>query len=206
VKQEVKHVEVTVKNEDGESAETAEAPTKKPRKEKPRDPKLPPLYEFPTEAVLADAEMMVPGPRPVPNLGFACLNATLRAQRPAKHAIFSNRDCIKRTYDAKGLPYISELALANCRDLAALVRWNHEHGIRFFRMSSKILPWCTEYDFDQLPDKEAIAKELAFVGRLARAYDQRLTFHPTHFVKLGCQESPLLQRSLKELEQHSLWC
>jgi hypothetical protein len=30
--------------------------------------------------------------RPVPNLGFACLNATLRAQRPI---ITTNRDCIK---------------------------------------------------------------------------------------------------------------
>ena len=28
-----------------------------------------------------------------------------------------------------------------------------------------------------------IEDELQFVGRLARAYGQRLTFHPSHFVK-----------------------
>ena len=33
-----------------------------------------------------------PSERPVPNLGFACLNATLRAQKPP---IYTNRDCIK---------------------------------------------------------------------------------------------------------------
>lgn len=71
-------------------------------------------------------------------------------------------------------------------------------------MSSKIFPWCTEWELDQLPQKEEIVKQLAFAGNLARAFDQRLTFHPSHFVKLGCEDGPLLDRSIKELEVHSL--
>lgn len=43
------------------------------------------------------------------------------------------RDCIKRTLDDKGLPYLGELCLANCRDLARLIQWNAEQGIRLFR-------------------------------------------------------------------------
>lgn len=70
-------------------------------------------------------------------------------------------------------------------------------------MSSKIFPWCTEWDLEELSTKEEIKKQLAFAGKLARAFDQRLTFHPSHFVKLGCEDSPLLNRSLKELEVHS---
>lgn len=71
-------------------------------------------------------------------------------------------------------------------------------------MSSKIFPWCTEWELDELPDKEEIKAKLAFAGSLARAFDQRLTFHPSHFVKLGCEDGPLLNRSLKELEMHAL--
>lgn len=71
------------------------------------------------------------------------------------------------------------------------------------RMSSKIFPWCTEWSFEELPQKQEVADNLAFAGRLARAYDQRLTFHPSHFVKLGCEAGPLLNRSIKELEVHS---
>ncbi len=70
-------------------------------------------------------------------------------------------------------------------------------------MSSKIFPWCTEWDLEQLSNKEEIKKQLEFAGKLARAFDQRLTFHPSHFVKLGCEDGPLLERSLKELEVHS---
>ena len=40
---------------------------------------------------------------------------------------------VKKTFKEKGLPYVSELALENSRALKALVQWNHEHGIRFFR-------------------------------------------------------------------------
>lgn len=86
--------------------------------------------EIPSVEILAEAERQAPQPRPVPNLGFACLNATLRAQKPP---IFSNHDCIKRTWEAKGLQWISELCVENTRALTALILWNHLHGIRFFR-------------------------------------------------------------------------
>lgn len=74
-------------------------------------------------------------------------------------------------------------------------------------MTSNLFPWCTAYELEDLPDYPAIAEELAFAGKLARAYDQRLTFHPSHFVKLAPPPSDkseeLLRKSLKELEVHS---
>ena len=92
------------------------------------------LAEIPAVEILEEAVKVEPAPRPVPNLGFACLNATLRAQKPP---IFSNRDCIQRTFQAKGLDWISQLALENSRALAGLISWNHLNGIRFFRSTPK---------------------------------------------------------------------
>lgn len=74
------------------------------------------------------------------------------------------------------------------------------------RLTSNLFPWCTEYELEQLPDFPAIADELAFAGKLARAYDQRLTFHPSHFVKLAPETDELLAKSIKELEVHSQVC
>ncbi len=71
------------------------------------------------------------------------------------------------------------------------------------RLSSGIFPWCTEYEVEDLPDYEAIVNNLAFAGELARAYDQRLTFHPSHFIKLGTDDEELVKKSIKELEVHS---
>ena len=39
------------------------------------------------------------------------------------------------------------------------------------RMSSNIFPWCTEYEFKQLKDQDAIAEALAFAGEPAQNLD-----------------------------------
>ena len=46
------------------------------------------------------------------NLGYACINTELQSQ-----GIFTGRGMIRRTFDAKGLPYVSEIALQNIKDL-----------------------------------------------------------------------------------------
>ena len=61
----------------------------------------------------------------------------LREQKPP---IFTNRDCIQKTFLDKGLPYISSLALENTRALAGVIQWNHENGIRFFRCAAGSSP------------------------------------------------------------------
>ena len=94
--------------------------------------------EIPGPEVLERALVAPPAKRPVPNLGYACLNMALREQRPP---IYTNRDCIKKTFDEKGLPWISALALENTRALAAIVQWNWEHDIHFFRCALLGLRW-----------------------------------------------------------------
>ena len=59
----------------------------------------------------------------------------LREQRPP---IFTNRACIQKTFLEKGLDYVSELALENCRALAGIIQWNHEKGIRLFRQGATL--------------------------------------------------------------------
>ena len=64
-------------------------------------------------------------------LGYACINWSLSESVPKSKRITTNRSMIKRTFATRGLPYASELALANCRDLLAILKWNHAHGIHF---------------------------------------------------------------------------
>lgn len=167
-----------------------------------REPDPPPLAELPSEELLARlrAEGYAPPPRPVLNLGYACLNMELRECKPP---IFTSRDCIQRTLKAKGLPHLGELFLANARDLALLIQWNHEHGIRLFRMSSVLCPWMGTIDMEEMPQFAEIRAALHFAGDLARLYGQRITFHPSHFVKLAAPDEELAGKSMRELEAHS---
>ena len=131
-------------------------------------------------------------------LGYACINSTLQTTG----GITTNRGMRQKTFNEKGLDYVSELALQNCRDLVNIVKWNEEMGIKLFRMSSDIFPWMTFYEFEQLPDYNQIINCLKGVGQLADKYGQRLTFHPSHFNALGSPNPIVVEKAVKELNKH----
>jgi UV DNA damage endonuclease len=131
-------------------------------------------------------------------LGYACINSTLQQTG----GITTNRGMRQKTFNERGLDYVSELALQNCRDLVTIVKWNEEMGIKLFRMSSDLFPWMTFYDFTDLPDYDKIVNLLKGVGKLADKYGQRLTFHPSHFNALGSPNPTVVEKTIKELNKH----
>jgi UV DNA damage endonuclease len=83
------------------------------------------------------------GPNP---LGYACICTALR-----KRHVFMSRTCRKKTLEEKGASVVGDLAVLNCTDLIAILKWNEANGIRFFRLSSDIFPWKTEHDIRSDP-------------------------------------------------------
>lgn len=135
------------------------------------------------------------------NLGYACINMGL-SDRPKKSRVTTNRSMIKRTFQARGAPYASELALQNVCDLYEIVKWNYDNDIFFYRMSSDIFPWASEYDIKELPDYEKISQKLAQVGEFARSVGQRLTMHPGPFNKLTSPSERVIKNTVRDLEVH----
>jgi UV DNA damage endonuclease len=134
-------------------------------------------------------------------IGYACINTSLASQ-----GIMTNRDAIKRTYETKGLAHISKLALANVQDLERIVHWNEQNGFKFYRISSGLFPWMTEYEFEDLPDWEEIKVVLRRIGKAATragGTGQRLEFHPSHFTILASPNPSTVVKSIRDLEQHS---
>jgi UV DNA damage endonuclease len=121
----------------------------------------------------------------------------------AAGGITTNRGMRQKTFNERGLSYVSELALQNVKDLETIVKWNEEMGIKLFRMSSDIFPWVTYYDFTDLPDYPMIDVYLKNIGALANKYGQRLTFHPSHFNALGSPNPVVIEKTIKELNAHS---
>jgi UV DNA damage endonuclease len=131
-------------------------------------------------------------------LGYCCINLTLGEQ-----GITTNRGMVKKTFLDKGLPYVSELSLKNAQDLVKIIEWNNTNGIRMYRMSSDIFPWCSEYEFSDLPDYEEIKKVLEEAGKKAIDGGQRIAFHPSPYSVLASQNPSVVKNAIKELRQHA---
>jgi len=132
------------------------------------------------------------------NLGYACINMTL-----GKKGILTGRAMRKATLNAKGLPYASQLALENAKDLKTILEWNVNHGIYFFRIGSDLFPWGNKIDITQLPDYNEIVKVLNDCGDYARANNIRLTTHPGPFNLLASDKESVVLNTILDLEMHS---
>ena len=132
------------------------------------------------------------------NLGYACINTALSASK-----IMTNRTMRRKTFDAKGIDYVSDLALLNVKDLKTIVQWNNEMKIKLFRLSSQIFPWSDEYDIKTLKDYDKIAKLMLEIGQIAKDGGQRLTMHPGPYNCLASPTQKVVEKTIRELNFHS---
>ena len=130
------------------------------------------------------------------NLGYACINMTMGKK------VTTNRNMVKRTFQAKGLDYVSELALLNARDIIKILEWNRMNGIKFFRLSSALIPWGDNIDITQLKDYKEIKFELKKAGDFAKYWGIRITSHPGPFNVLVSPKESVVEKTIADLELH----
>ena len=132
-------------------------------------------------------------------MGYACINMTLSEQKPK---VYTGRSMIKRTFQEKGIEYASQLGLDNCRDLFTIIKWNKENGFNFFRITSNLFPWSSEYDLHQLPDYDKIREILHDIGNYVSVHNIRLTSHPGPFNVLTSPHEHVVENCITDLSIH----
>ena len=130
------------------------------------------------------------------NIGYACINMTMGKK------VTTNRSMVKKTFNAKGLDYVSELALLNAKDIIKILEWNRMNGIYFFRLSSALIPWGDNLDLTQLKDYKEIKSELKKAGDFAKYWGIRITSHPGPFVVLVSPKENVVAAAIADLELH----
>ena len=131
------------------------------------------------------------------NLGYACINMSMGKK------VTTNRAMVKRTFQTKGLDYVSELALANAKDIIKILEWNRMNGIKLFRLSSAIVPWGDHIDITQLKDYKEIKSELKKAGDFAKFHNMRINSHPGPFVVLTSPKEEVVYNAIADLELHA---
>jgi len=142
------------------------------------------------------------------NIGYACINMQL--SYPQKYGgkekgvlpITTGRSMIKRTFLSKGVDYASELTLANAMDLDKIVDWNILNGYNFFRITSGLAPWKSEYEWEDLKDIKKIRQYLHSAGVKAKSHNLRITSHPGPFNVLTSPHPHVVDNCINDLTSH----
>ena len=121
------------------------------------------------------------------NLGYACINMQL--SYPQKYG-----------GKEKGIKPIT--TLANAMDLDKIIDWNIMNDYKFFRITSGLAPWKSEYEWEDLKDLKQIQIYLHSAGVKAKTHGLRITSHPGPFNVLTSPHEHVVENCVVDLTMH----
>lgn len=125
------------------------------------------------------------------HLGYACVNLSL--------------DCTTgKTLRLANLTpdRVVDVTLQNLANLERILEWNLAHGIRFFRVSSEVIPFAGHASFP-IDWRDAFADRLAEIRAFVRTNGLRLSMHPGQYTVLNSPREDVAASALAELEYHA---
>lgn len=137
------------------------------------------------------------------NIGYCCISMGINEGRRKKDMITVNRGMVKKTFDERGLSYVSELAILNLTDCLKVLEYNLKKNVLVYRMSSDMFPWFTHYNLTDLPNFTVIEDLLRKIGYFVMQNNMRVGFHPGPFCIISSERQDVVERSIDELDKHS---
>ncbi|MED1204022.1 UV DNA damage repair endonuclease UvsE [Heyndrickxia acidicola] len=130
-------------------------------------------------------------------LGYACINLTL----PTKF-----KTCRLKTVETEGICKVKDLTLHNLSEVLRAVKWNADHGILMYRISSDIIPFASheitnDWIWWEDTDVLRLAKE---IKEVKHQYHMRFSCHPGQYTLLNSPREEVVLRSLEDLMYHNL--
>ncbi|MFO7650855.1 MAG: UV DNA damage repair endonuclease UvsE [bacterium] len=121
-------------------------------------------------------------------IGYPCINRTVEC--------LGGKTFRLKSYSEKRLV---EAVENNLRCLERVLRWNAEHGIGFFRISSDLVPFAS-HPVCTYPWERRFRADFARIGRLIRRSRMRISMHPDQFVLINAVDEHIALNSVQELE------
>ncbi len=132
------------------------------------------------------------------HLGYACINTEL-----SEKGISTNKSMILKTMLEKGPKEAKRIALNNLDSLMEIFKWNEEHGIRLFRITSDWLPHYTNPRAPKYTLTFAKTK-LAEIGKFANNHNHQIGFHPGNYsYHIGSPTPDVVQQCHRDLKFHA---
>jgi UV DNA damage endonuclease len=121
-------------------------------------------------------------------IGYPCVNESLDCSSSTTFRLASYSD-----------ERVETAVAANLACLQRILEYNVAHELRFFRISSGIVPFGS-HPINTFPWQTHFAAGFRAIGDYIRAENLRVSLHPDQFVVLNSPNADIVQRSIAELE------
>ncbi|ARK31124.1 UV DNA damage repair endonuclease UvsE [Halalkalibacter krulwichiae] len=133
-------------------------------------------------------------------LGYVAMSVLLANASPSQTMTVKQFEQI--TDKEAGIRKLERIASSNIQNCLRLLKHNKAHDIRFFRLSSRLVPLANHPLTEGWKFERALLPLLREMGEFIHNEKMRVDFHPDHFVVLNSKSKAILQQSLKTLVMH----
>ncbi|MDX2150456.1 MAG: UV DNA damage repair endonuclease UvsE [Bryobacteraceae bacterium] len=123
-------------------------------------------------------------------LGYPCVNLTLENGGIKTFRL--------QSFSANRL---TETVEANLRNLLDVLRFNVEHGLLFFRLSSQLIPFAS-HPIAHYPWQKWFEWRFEDIGAYVREHGVRLSMHPDQYTVINSPDEKVVEASIRELQYH----
>lgn len=124
-------------------------------------------------------------------IGYPCINLSI--------ACSSARTFRLRSYSDDRL---IEIVDSNLSCLEKIMSFNEKHGIRFFRISSDLVPFAS-HRVCTYPWQKHFRARFAKIGKVVKTAGARISMHPDQFVLINAKDANIFNSSVRELLYHA---
>jgi UV DNA damage endonuclease len=124
-------------------------------------------------------------------IGYPCINLTVKCNTPKTFRL--------RSYSPKRLV---EAVSNNLQCLKDILHYNVQHDIRFFRISSDLIPFAS-HRINRYNWQEKFKSYFQTLGSLIKTEHIRISMHPDQFTLINSIDRSILSASVRELMYHA---
>lgn len=96
----------------------------------------------------------------------------------------------------------NETVRLNLDSLMHTLKWNVEHGLYFYRISSSLIPFAS-HPAMTLSWKERFREDFERIGNFIKQNNMRISMHPGQYVVINSPNDNVYENSVKELQYHA---
>ena len=125
-------------------------------------------------------------------IGYPCINRSIGCK--------SDRTFRLKSYCEERL---IETVRNNLDCLLKILRFNIDHDIRFFRITSDLVPFAS-HPVNRFDWKGFFDSTFTEIGKFIQSHDIRISMHPDQFNIINARDIDVFKRTVAELEYHAM--
>lgn len=133
-------------------------------------------------------------------LGYVAIALGLPNVTSSSHLTFTRYQ--KLISEEEKINQLKKVTLSNLNDLYTILKYNIEHQVHFYRITSRLVPLATHPEVKDWRYRTFFKEDFKRIGELVKSHGMRVDMHPDQFNVLNSTREEVVEATIRDLMYH----